>query len=168
MTKKTAIVFGGSSGIGEASARALLAQGRQVTITGRDEAKLEAAGTRLAAYGNVRTAIADGLNRTAVERVFDVSGAVDDVIICVSGGKGAGLFRDMDLDDVRSAFEQKTMAQLTIAQVAARRLGDGGSITFVTAASARSVIRGRPGWRQSTEPSKPSFRSWPSNSRPSA
>jgi NADP-dependent 3-hydroxy acid dehydrogenase YdfG len=52
MTKKAVIVFGGSSGIGEASARALLVEGRQVTITGRAEAKLAAAGTRLAEYGN--------------------------------------------------------------------------------------------------------------------
>jgi NAD(P)-dependent dehydrogenase (short-subunit alcohol dehydrogenase family) len=145
MTKNAAIVFGGSSGIGEASARALLIEGRQVTIAGRSEAKLAAAGARLAQYGKVRTVAADGLDRTAVEHAFEVSGAVDDVIICVSGGKGAGLFRALDLNDVRGAFEQKTMAQLTIAQVAATRLSDAGSITFVTAASARSVIRGTAG-----------------------
>jgi NAD(P)-dependent dehydrogenase (short-subunit alcohol dehydrogenase family) len=145
MTKKNAIVFGGSSGIGEASARALLLEGRQVTITGRDEAKLTAAGKRLAQHGQVRTVVADGLDRAAVERAFEVSGAVGDVIICVSGGKGAGPFRELDLNDVRGALEQKTMAQLTIAQVAAKHLGEGGSITFVSAASARSVIRGTAG-----------------------
>ena len=145
MIKKDAVVFGGSSGIGEASARALLAKGQRVTITGRDEAKLAAAGKRLAAHGTVRTVVADGLDRAAVERVFEVSGPVDAVVICVSGGKGAGPFRELDLNDVRGALEQKTMAQLTIAQVAAKHLGEGGSITFISAASARSVIRGTAG-----------------------
>jgi NAD(P)-dependent dehydrogenase (short-subunit alcohol dehydrogenase family) len=145
MSKRNAIVFGGSSGIGEASARALLVKGHSVTISGRDEAKLARAGQGLAVHGAVRTVVADGLNRAAVEHAFEVSGEVDDVVICVSGGKGAGPFRELDLNDVRGALEQKTMAQLTIAQVAAQRLGDGGSITFVTAASARSVIRGTAG-----------------------
>ena len=145
MDKHHAIVFGGSSGIGQASARALLRQGRQVTITGRDEARLAAAGRHLAEHGTVRTALAEGLDRAAVERVFEASGPVDDVVICVSGGKGAGPFRELDLDDLRGAFEQKTMAQLTIAQVAAKHLVDSGSLTFVTAASARSVIRGTAG-----------------------
>lgn len=145
MNKQSAIVFGGSSGIGEASARALLATGQSVTITGRDEPKLTSAGKRLAEHGTVHTVVADGRDREAVEHVFEVSGPVDDVVICVSGGQGAGLFRELDLDEVRSALEQKTMAQLTIAQVAARHLGAGGSITFVTAASARSVIRGTAG-----------------------
>lgn len=145
MTKLNAIVFGGSSGIGEASARALLARGQPVTITGRDESKLAQAGKRLAEHGRVRTVVADGLNRSAIEHAFDVSGEVDDVVICVSGGKGAGAFRELDLNDVRVALEQKTMAQLTIAQVAATRLSKGGSITFVTAASARSVIAGTAG-----------------------
>jgi NAD(P)-dependent dehydrogenase (short-subunit alcohol dehydrogenase family) len=67
------------------------------------------------------------------------------VVLCVSGSKGAGLFRDLNLKDLREAFEAKTLAQLTIAQVAARHVRKGGSITFVTAASPRSVIRGTAG-----------------------
>jgi len=145
MSKRNAMVFGGSSGIGEASARALLGKGHAVTITGRDEAKLAQAGQRLAAHGAVCTVVADALDRAAVEHAFEVSGPVADVVICVSGGKGAGSFRELDLNDVRGALEQKTMAQLTVAQVAAQRLSDDGSITFVTAASARSVIRGTAG-----------------------
>jgi NAD(P)-dependent dehydrogenase (short-subunit alcohol dehydrogenase family) len=145
MNQQNVVVFGGSSGIGEATARALLSKGRQVIITGRDPSRLARASARLAAYGMVRTAVADGLDRAAVEGVLESSGPVGDVVLCVSGGKGAGPFRELDLNDVRGAFEQKTMAQLTIAQAAAKHLGEGGSLTFVTAASARSVIRGTAG-----------------------
>src|SRR4051812_656377 len=122
MSQGNAIVFGGSSGIGEASARALRVRGQSGTITGRDPAKLAQAALRLAAHGSVRTVVADALDRAAVEHAFEVSGPVTDVVICVSGGKGAGGFRELDLNDVRGALEQKTMAQLTIAQVAAQRL----------------------------------------------
>ena len=45
--KQRAIVFGGSSGIGEACAAALAQAGLSVTVTGRDEAKLTAVGARL-------------------------------------------------------------------------------------------------------------------------
>jgi NAD(P)-dependent dehydrogenase (short-subunit alcohol dehydrogenase family) len=113
-----------------------------VTITGRDEAKLAAAAQRI---GEARVAVADALDRAAVTRVFEQSGPVDVVVICVSGGKGAGAFRELNLDDLRHAFEAKALAQLAIAQVAARYVRDGGSITFVTAASPRSVIRGTAG-----------------------
>ena len=85
MSERKAIIFGGSSGIGEASARALLVKGRTVTITGRDEAKLAKAVQRLSAHGGVRAVVADALNHTAVEHAFDVSGPVNDVVICVSG-----------------------------------------------------------------------------------
>ena len=44
-------VVHGATGIGEASARALLVKGRAVTITGRDEAKLAKAAQRLSAHG---------------------------------------------------------------------------------------------------------------------
>jgi NAD(P)-dependent dehydrogenase (short-subunit alcohol dehydrogenase family) len=139
---RIAIVFGGSSGIGEATARALAAGGAQVTITGRDEAKLTAAAGRI---GGVRTAVADALDQSSVSRVFEAAGPVDDVVISVSGGKGAGAFRDLNLDELRGALEAKTLAQLRIAQVAARHVRPTGSITFVTSASPRSVIRGTAG-----------------------
>jgi NAD(P)-dependent dehydrogenase (short-subunit alcohol dehydrogenase family) len=145
MNPKTAIVFGGSSGIGEAAAAALLADGQHVTIVGRDRAKLSAAQARLGDERNVRAVLADALDRSAIQRVFEAMGKVDTLVICVSGGKGAGPFRELDLADLREAFERKTFAQLNIAQVAAGYMQDGGSITFVSAASARSVIRGASG-----------------------
>ena len=42
-TKKTVVVTGGTSGIGLAAARAFLAEGARVAVTGRDEKGLQAA-----------------------------------------------------------------------------------------------------------------------------
>ena len=51
LTGKVAVVTGGSRGIGLAIARALLAEGAQVTITGLDEAHLSAARRQLEGAG---------------------------------------------------------------------------------------------------------------------
>jgi NAD(P)-dependent dehydrogenase (short-subunit alcohol dehydrogenase family) len=142
MASKKALVFGGSSGIGEAAAAALADAGFVVSIVGRNRERLAAAQARL---GGVTTYAADASDRQAVERVFAATGEVDAVVIAVSGGKGAGSFVELSLDDLREALEKKLIAQLTVAQAAARSVRAGGSITFVTAASARSVIRGTSG-----------------------
>jgi NAD(P)-dependent dehydrogenase (short-subunit alcohol dehydrogenase family) len=142
MNQEIVIVFGGSSGIGEACAREMKRAGARVVITGRDTARLDEAARRL---DGVEKAVVDARDRDAVARLFDSIGAVDHVIICVSGGKGAGVFKDLDLDQLRAGFEDKTLAQLAVAQAAVGHVRPGGSITFVTAASARSVVRGTSG-----------------------
>jgi NAD(P)-dependent dehydrogenase (short-subunit alcohol dehydrogenase family) len=141
--EKVAVVFGGSLGIGEATAKVLKDDGARVTIVGRDADRLATAATRI---GGVATVVADALNRDAIARVFETTGSVDMVIICVAGSaKGIGPFLELDLDEVKAAFEQKTLAQLRVAQVAARHVRTKGSITFVTATSARSAIPGAVG-----------------------
>ncbi|MEO8878725.1 MAG: SDR family oxidoreductase [Polyangiaceae bacterium] len=142
MTVQTTIVFGGSSGIGEATARAAKRAEHRVVIVGRDERKLAAAAKRLE---GVETISADATERASVDAAFQKVGSVDHVVICVSGGKGAGPFADLNLADVREAFEAKTLAQLTIAQSALKYVQKGGSLTFVGAASTRSVIPGTVG-----------------------
>jgi NAD(P)-dependent dehydrogenase (short-subunit alcohol dehydrogenase family) len=62
------VVFGGSSGIGLATALAAKANGANVTIVGRTSATLEAAANEI---GGVRTAVADIADRKSVEAVFD-------------------------------------------------------------------------------------------------
>ena len=68
---KTALITGGNSGIGLATARLLLAQGARVAITGRDRAKLDEAATELG--GDVLALQAD-LNNS--DDLAAVAGAV--------------------------------------------------------------------------------------------
>jgi NADP-dependent 3-hydroxy acid dehydrogenase YdfG len=63
-TNKHTLIIGGSSGMGLATARALVAEGRKVTITGRDASKLAEARTRLG--GTVDTLVLDLGDRVAV------------------------------------------------------------------------------------------------------
>jgi NAD(P)-dependent dehydrogenase (short-subunit alcohol dehydrogenase family) len=142
MTKEVAIIFGGSSGIGEATARRLSADGFRVIIVGRDRSRLEAAAARLG--GGVETASVDATDRVAVSQFFGRIGSFQHLVLSFSGGKGAGVFKSLNIDDVRSGMEKKFFAQITTAQCALASL-TGGSITFVSAGSARVALPGTAG-----------------------
>lgn len=137
-TPKIGVVFGGSYGIGEATAKLLTEGGTKVTIVGRNAERLASAAGRIG--GNVQTAVANALDRDAVLKVFEAAGPVDTVVICVAGIMAIGLFKDLNLGVLRASLEEKTIAQLQVAQVAAHYMKANGSITFVTAGSAGSAI----------------------------
>ena len=94
LTGKTAIITGGSRGIGFAIASALLAEGAQVTITGLDDAHLSSARRRLegAGPGSVEALRAD------VRKYDDVRHAVDATVARCGGldylinNAGVGVF----------------------------------------------------------------------------
>lgn len=67
-TQRTALITGGSSGIGTAMAKFLLADGWSVAITGRDEPRLVAAAESLAAPDRVLPLIGDTSGSSDVER----------------------------------------------------------------------------------------------------
>ncbi|WP_394831851.1 SDR family oxidoreductase [Pendulispora rubella] len=140
---ETIIVFGASSGIGESVAALAHRHGARTVAVGRDRTKLEGLRGRLS---GVEIASVDASRREDVDAFFRDQGAFDHLVIALSGGKGAGLFRELPLEDVRSGFEGKFFPQLNVAQAALSTLRkEGGSITFISAASARSVAPGTAG-----------------------
>ena len=132
------VVFGGSSGIGEAVAHAFATAGDRVTIIGRDPRKLAAARERLP--DGVTARPVDATDRRAVEALFAELGPFDHLVLSISGGKGGGPFRQLALDDLRSGIEHKLLAQLSVAQAALVTIAASGSITFVSSASGRMAI----------------------------
>src|SRR5512142_2098123 len=128
---KRALVVGGSSGIGLAAARRLQAMGMAVVIAGRDRARLEAAAT-----GGLEAAALDGASPADLQRYFATAPTLDALVVALSGGKGAGPFRGLDLAELAAGLEAKLLAQLRTVQAALPRLAPEGSVTLVTAASA--------------------------------
>lgn len=70
-SKKTIVISGGTSGIGLATARILVAQGHNVILLGRSVEKGEKAVDTLAAYaGQVRFIAADVCDESACQRAL--------------------------------------------------------------------------------------------------
>jgi len=64
-----AVIIGGTSGMGKATAELLLKDGVEVIIVGRNTPKLQNAQNELAAYGTVHTVAADLYNDQEVEKL---------------------------------------------------------------------------------------------------
>lgn len=137
---KRALVVGGTSGIGLAAARRLAAAGARVVVAGRDPKKLEAAAT-----GGLEGVVLDGASPADLRRYFSSSPALDILVLALSGGKGAGPFRTLELADVEAGIQAKVLTQLRTLQAALPALVPDASVTFVTAASAGAAIPGTAG-----------------------
>jgi NAD(P)-dependent dehydrogenase (short-subunit alcohol dehydrogenase family) len=140
LSGRTMVVVGGSSGVGLATAAAAAAAGASVVVAGRDVEKLHAA---VAGIGDgARGEPVDAADGAAVAAFFARVGRFDHLVIAASGGAGAGRFADVSREALAGAFDAKFWVQWQCAQAALPYLAADGSITFVTAASART---GNPG-----------------------
>jgi NAD(P)-dependent dehydrogenase (short-subunit alcohol dehydrogenase family) len=76
LTGKTAVVVGGSGGLGEAMAHTLSAAGAKIALVGRNQAKLDKVASEIAAMGGtVETFTADMVSESDVRKLGkDVSG----------------------------------------------------------------------------------------------
>lgn len=137
------VIVGGSSGIGLATAARARRLGADVVIGGRDERRLAAA-VILAGEGT-RGIRVDASDRSNLQEFFDRVGPYDHLIITASGGRGGGYFATLDENDLRAGLEGKFWVQWRTALEGLSQLSERGSITFVSAASARSATPGTSG-----------------------
>ncbi|MEU3754835.1 SDR family oxidoreductase [Streptomyces olivoreticuli] len=137
------VLTGASRGLGNATARELVADGAQVVITGRDEKSVTAAAEELGpralgvAADNADPAAAGRLIATARERF----GRFDGILISV-GGPPPGSAADSTDEQWRAAFESVFLGAVRTARTAAAELSDGGVIGFVLSGSVREPIPG--------------------------
>ena len=143
LENKRVLVAGASSGVGLATAGLLAKCGARVVVNGRDRAKLDAAAAKLG--DRVSTAAFDASDADERSRGLSAIGAFDHLVIALSGGKGAGPFATLAREDVRSGFEAKFWTHFSLAQEALPYLDAAGSITFVSAISARAANPGTAG-----------------------
>lgn len=137
-------VIGASAGIGEATARAFAAGGASVTITGRSKDRLDQAAQRIGYPVDV--AELDATDRAALDAFFAGTGTIDHLVLTASpGAVGAGPFAGLDEDALRQAFDGKVFAHVKAIQAALPRLRPDGSVTIVSAASARAGLAGTAG-----------------------
>jgi NAD(P)-dependent dehydrogenase (short-subunit alcohol dehydrogenase family) len=143
MSSQHAVIVGGSSGIGLATARQLLAIGFRVTITGRNEKRLDEAAQSLGA--GVASVAMDAAATDTLGEVFSLIAPFDHLVLALGSGKGVGPFASVSLADVRQGFEEKVYPHFAAAQAALPHLRKDGSITFLSAVSAHAALPGTAG-----------------------
>jgi NAD(P)-dependent dehydrogenase (short-subunit alcohol dehydrogenase family) len=138
------VIVGGSAGIGEAAAGAFAAAGAHVVITGRAKQRLDLAAARIAHPVEVREF--DAADDAAVREFFGSSGTVDHLVLAASPGAVAtGPFASLDQAALRQAFDGKFFAYVSVLQAALPSLRADGSVTIVSAMSARAAYPGAAG-----------------------
>ncbi|MFF9314587.1 SDR family oxidoreductase [Streptomyces sp. NPDC014748] len=137
------VVTGATRGLGNATARELVADGAKVVITGRDEKRVADAAAELGpdavgvAVDNADASAAERLIATARERF----GAFHGVLVSV-GGPPPGFVADTTDEQWQSAFETVFLGAVRLARAAAAELEAGGVIAFVLSGSVHEPIPG--------------------------
>ena len=124
---KRVLVVGGSSGIGAAIAKALLALGADITIASRNKEKLTSAAAGIGV--GVNTAVLDTTDAAAVEKFFADKVNFDHVVISAAQTP-SGPVRQLSLIDAYSAMDSKFWGAYRVARSA--NIAEGGSLTFVS------------------------------------
>lgn len=144
LQNSTALVTGGSSGIGFAIAKTLIEAGTRVAITGRDEKKLYKAAEVL----NAVPVRADVSNEADVQRTMrEVLQAFDHLDILVNNA-GFGVFKklvDMDKAGFEAVFATNVTGAMLMGREAAKHFiqrNTGNIINICSTASLRGAPNG--------------------------
>jgi NAD(P)-dependent dehydrogenase (short-subunit alcohol dehydrogenase family) len=136
---RTAWVFGGTSGIGLACARALADAGARVVVAGRSPERL--AGALRSLPAGVHGEAVDAADGAALPAALARHGPIDHLVVSIGGSSALGPYRDMTEDGLRRTFEGKFW-QVQRVTLAALPHMSAGSVTWITGAAARTAIPG--------------------------
>src|SRR5215217_460722 len=144
LINKTALITGGNSGIGLATARLFVAEGARVAITGRNQATLQAAAKELGP--NALAIVADATDIAATEKA--IAQAVEkfgklDILFANAGIPGNTPIGGTTLAVFESVIRTNINSVFFTVQAAAPHLNDGASI--ILNGSVISVL-GNPGY----------------------
>ena len=142
---KRALIIGGSSGIGKATAQNLLDQGVEVHVVGTNDQKLEA--FKSEASGNLHTHKVDITNQEAVAALnAEIEGWDNlDHLVNASGIFGPKAFLDHTVADYDS-YQDLNRGFFFITQAAAKKMStsQGGSIVNVGSMWAKQAVKATP------------------------
>ncbi|MFH8498346.1 SDR family oxidoreductase [Streptomyces coeruleorubidus] len=137
------VVTGATRGLGNATARELVADGAKVVVSGRDEKSVAEAA---AALGPNAVGVAvDNADPDAPARLIGAArehfGRFNGVLVSV-GGPPAGFVSDNTDEQWQAAFESVFLGAVRLARAASAELEPGGVIGFVLSGSVYEPIPG--------------------------
>ena len=146
-TPRTALVTGASTGIGEATVRALASQGWQVFAVARREDRLAA----LAAQTGAVALAGDVTDDAAVARILDAvssAGGVDTLINVAGGARGADHLGQAKTEDWEWMFQANVIGSMKLirAFLPMLRAGRRGTVLNLTSTAALVAYEGGAGY----------------------
>lgn len=140
----TALVTGGTSGIGAAFARELAGRGHDLVLVARDAARLEETAERLRAGGTrVEVLRADLADRADVQRVADRLGDVARPVDLLVNNAGFGLSSKLlseDTSEQERALDVMCRAVLVLGGAAGRAMRDRGRGAVLNVSSVAGFV----------------------------
>lgn len=144
LKNKAALITGGNSGIGLATARLFAAEGARVVITGRNQATLEAAAKELGP--NALAVVADATDIAATEQAIEQAvktfGKLD-ILFANAGIAGSTPIGGTALVAFESVLRTNITSVFFTVQAAAPHLNDGASVILNSSVIA---VLGNPGY----------------------
>jgi rhamnose utilization protein RhaD (predicted bifunctional aldolase and dehydrogenase)/NAD(P)-dependent dehydrogenase (short-subunit alcohol dehydrogenase family) len=138
LARQVAVVTGGGSGIGAATAKALAKQGAEVAVLDRDLAAAQKVAKSVGGFA----AECDVTDPASVRKAFDAVatrfGGVD-IVVSNAGAAWQGRIGEVNDDTLRQSFELNFFAHQSVAQNAVRIMkaqGTGGALLFNTSKQA--------------------------------
>ncbi|WNG83689.1 SDR family oxidoreductase [Mycobacterium sp. ITM-2016-00316] len=138
---KTALVTGGTSGIGLATAHRFATEGADVFITGRDRARLAEAVATIG--GNARGVQGDISNPDDLDTLAAEIGARGkglDVVFANAGGGDFAALPDVTLEHYRNTFDRNVAGTVFTVQKTLPLLNHGASIVLAGSTSATGGV----------------------------
>lgn len=134
---KKAIVFGGTSGIGLATAKRLVEKGAAVVIVSRNP---DRAGELPEGITAVKCDVRD---REALTALFEAQAPFDILISAATGGDRAiGPFMQMDMDGYQASFD-KLWGYANVVRFGVGHLSENGTVVLVSGSPARKCKPGQ-------------------------
>jgi len=142
LSGRTALVTGGSTGIGFATAARFVAEGAEVVITGRRQAELDKAAAELGEHVTaVRGDVSDLADLDRLYAVIEARGTGLDVLFANAGGGAFARLEDLTPEQFDSTFSINVRGTVFTVQKALPLLNPGASV-IVTGSTTAS--RGTP------------------------
>ena len=139
----TALVIGGTSGVGLAVAQQLAERGDAVHIAGRDPGRLTEA--MAVSHADVQGHVLDASDQGAVAALATRIGPIQRLVITLTGGGGLGTLGELSISGLRQAFDEKFWPTVTALQACLPHLSQDSSATLVGAVTARTAMPGTAG-----------------------
>ena len=135
-----AVIIGGTSGIGLATAIELCRAGAQVWVTGRTAEKTAAAAATIG--DRAKGHAVDARDAVKLQAFFAEVEEFDHLIVALGGGSAIGAFKDLDEVKMRAGFDNKFWPYLNAIRFGGGHIRRSGSITLITGAAGRRAIKG--------------------------